>query len=83
LNPAIPPQYPSKPNVKLNLLLSAILGILLGSGFALLSELFDRRVRSASDITEGLGLPVFGILQSPQKHKKMLWPLPVQKGVLP
>jgi succinoglycan biosynthesis transport protein ExoP len=81
LNPAIPPPYPSKPNVKLNLLLSAILGILLGTGLALLAEFFDRRVRSASDITENLGLPVFGILQAPQQHNKMLWSLPMTKGV--
>ncbi|CAA9892543.1 Chain length determinant protein EpsF [Candidatus Methylobacter favarea] len=82
LNPALPPKYASKPNVKLNLLLSAILGFILGTGIALIIELFDRRIRSATDITESLGLPVFGIVQSPQQHKKLLGPWRLAKGAL-
>lgn len=60
LNPAIPPLKPAGPKIRLNLLFSLFLGGLLGTGFALLAEMFDRRVRTAEDISEGLGLTVLG-----------------------
>ena len=47
LNPAVPPLKPTSPKVLLNLVLSIFLGTLLGTGFALLAEMLDRRVRTA------------------------------------
>ena len=58
LSPAIAPTESSGPRVFLNVLLSLFLGALLGVGIGFLIELMDRRVRSAQDIADGLGIPV-------------------------
>ena len=60
LNPASPPADPSKPRVFLNILVSIFLGTMLGVGLALALELLNRRVRSADDLTEALGIPLLG-----------------------
>lgn len=60
LNPAVPPIKPAGPKVLLNTALSLFLGSLLGVGFTLLAEMLDRRVRSESDLSELLQLPVLG-----------------------
>jgi polysaccharide biosynthesis transport protein len=44
----------------LNILVSIFLGTLLGVGLALMLELLNRRVRSADDLIDALGLPVLG-----------------------
>ena len=80
LNPAIAPQYASKPKVLLNVVLSVFIGTLLAVGVALLAELYDRRVRSSLDVSGGLGLPVLGVMSSPQKPRKNLWKLKPVKG---
>lgn len=64
LNPALPPQKHAKPNVQLNMILSVFLGGMLGVGAALLTEIMDRRVRSAIDISELLAIPVFAIVST-------------------
>lgn len=69
LNPAIPPLKPSKPKILLNLILSIFLGTMLGVGFALMTELLDRRVRSGADLVEGLGLPVLAEMPSAQTER--------------
>ncbi|WP_148861372.1 chain length determinant protein EpsF [Marinobacter fonticola] len=69
LNPAITPSLPSGPNLKLNLVIAAALGVLLGIGLALMLELFNRRVRSRVDLEETLGLPVLAYLP----HDRRRW----------
>lgn len=64
LNAASPPPDPSKPRVLLNILVSIFLGTLLGVGLALMQELANRRVRSAQDLADALGLPVLGAISS-------------------
>ena len=82
LNPAIIPQRPSKPKVLLNFVLSCVIGTLLGVGFALLAELYDRRVRSSFDISKGLGLPVLGVITAQHKYQSnRLRILPVKGDV--
>lgn len=70
LNPAVEPTEPSSPKLLLNTLLSIFVGLMLGIGLALLLELFNRRVRSAEDIVEALGLPVIGFLDAGDARKK-------------
>ncbi|SDP79145.1 chain length determinant protein EpsF [Rhodoferax sp. OV413] len=73
LNPAVVPTKPSSPRVVFNTLVSIFLGILLGVGLALVLELTNRRVRSAEDLPEALGLPVLGTIASAAgmlKHAK-------------
>jgi chain length determinant protein EpsF len=64
LNPAVAPQDPSKPRVLLNVLVSVILGGLLGLTAALLIELTHRRVRSVEDLLEALDIPSLGSVSS-------------------
>jgi polysaccharide biosynthesis transport protein len=67
LAPATVPPSPSSPNMTTNVALSVAVGLLLAVGIALVSELLDRRVRSASDISELINVPVLGTLPKPVK----------------
>ncbi|SMF93356.1 chain length determinant protein EpsF [Methylomagnum ishizawai] len=58
LNSAVPPLWPSKPRLALNLAIGVVMGVLFGVACALLREVFDRRVRAEDDIGRGLGVPV-------------------------
>ncbi|UOD27825.1 chain length determinant protein EpsF [Massilia violaceinigra] len=62
LNPATAPLGASGPRVMLNTMLSGFLGVMLGLGFALLTEMIDRRVRSETDMAEVLQMPVLGMI---------------------
>jgi chain length determinant protein EpsF len=71
LNPATVPVEPSSPKVVLNTALSLVLGAMLGVGLGMLAEMVDRRVRSENDLSEDLGIPVFGVIDwSAPKTKK-------------
>jgi polysaccharide biosynthesis transport protein len=68
LNHAIPPAKPAKPKILLNIVMSMLLGSILGIGMALIAEFMDRRVRSELDISGALGLPVFGVVARPREQ---------------
>lgn len=70
LNAAIPPESPAKPKKLLNMIIAGFLGGVLAIGLALVLELLDRRVRTIFDISEGLELPVFAVLQAPAPSVK-------------
>jgi chain length determinant protein EpsF len=63
LNPAVAPLEPSGPRVLLNTLVSILLGTILGVGLAILLELVNRPIRSASDLKDMLGIPVLGTIE--------------------
>ncbi len=63
LTPARAPLKPFGPKLVLNTLLALVVGLLLGVGGAVVLELFDRRVRSASDLADAIGLPVLGVIK--------------------
>ncbi len=65
LNTAAAPLEPSSPRTRMNLLVAAFGGTLLGIGVALLLELMHRRVRSAEDISQVLDVPVLARLHGP------------------
>ena len=56
------PTAPSSPNVKLDISIGALVGAAAGVVFALVRRAFDRRIRSASDITATVAASVVGIL---------------------
>ncbi len=56
------PTAPSSPNVKLDISIGALIGAVAGVAFALVRRAFDRRIRSASDITGTILASVVGIL---------------------
>ena len=47
---AVPPEFPIRPNRKLNALLGALLGLLLGAGLALLLESLDSSVKTIEEL---------------------------------
>ncbi len=65
LTQAVPPLQPSSPRLILNMALSVFVGTLLAVGVALLLELLNRRVRTADDVVQAVGLPIIGVLQAP------------------
>lgn len=70
LNPAVPPSEPASPRIVLNILLSILVGSMLGVGVGFVAEMLDRRVRSSEDISEMLQIPVLGSLDSnPPKRR--------------
>ncbi|HEV8644624.1 MAG TPA: chain length determinant protein EpsF [Burkholderiales bacterium] len=62
LNPAVVPRQPSSPRVRLNIALSVVVGTMLGVGMVMLMEMFDRRVRSRSDLE--LDVPLLAVLNA-------------------
>ena len=54
------PKNPVSPNKTVNLALGGILGIIIGVGLALLSQLFNRTIKSTDFVTENLGISILG-----------------------
>ena len=65
---AYPVNNPIKPNKKLIVMVSALMGLLLSSGMAFLQEMLNNTIRSARDVEDKLNLQVLGHL--PTIHKK-------------
>lgn len=59
---AVPNNQPISPNKKVNIAIGAVLGLIVGVMLALLSELFNRTVKTEDYLSEKLGLPVLGII---------------------
>lgn len=71
LTTAVPPLEPSSPRLLLNSALSLVLGAMLAVGIALVLEMMDRRVRGVGDVSAVLGLPVLGVMPTPDARKLM------------
>ena len=71
ISQATTPSTPSSPKVLSTLLMGIVAALGLGLGAALLLEQFDKRVRTASDAFEFLGLPVIGIMPSPTMNRRL------------
>lgn len=71
LSAAVAPLVPSSPDVRLNLALAAILGLLLGMGLALIREMLNRRVRSEYDVITALDVPVLAVFAAGNKALSM------------
>lgn len=62
LDAAMVPDIPVLPRVRINIIISVLLGLLLGLGAAILLELFDKTLRNTEDVERFLKLPLLGIL---------------------
>jgi succinoglycan biosynthesis transport protein ExoP len=69
LNPAAIPTRYSRPRVLINVLISIVLGGILGVGLALSLELINRRIRSAEDLVQAIELPVLAVISNNQRPK--------------
>ncbi len=63
------PLSPFKPNKKRNLLLSIIVGLLLGVGLAFFREYIDRTIHTEEDVQRVLGLNVLSVIPKAEKGK--------------
>jgi chain length determinant protein EpsF len=66
---AVPPTQPSSPRILLNTAVATFAGVLLAVAVVLMLELLNRRVRSADDVVQAIGVPVLGVLPSPQARR--------------
>lgn len=62
LDAAVLPTSPSSPNTRLAVALGLLAGLAAGFGYALLRNVFDRRIRSVDHIEEQFGIPVVGTI---------------------
>lgn len=69
LSQAAPPMEATSPKILVNMVVALFAGTLLGVGVALAMELMDRRVRSVEDVALAVGLPIIGVLPSPQAKR--------------
>lgn len=56
------PTTPTSPNTRLALVIGVVAGLLLAIGYALLRNIFDRRVRSAAQLESETGVAVIGTI---------------------
>jgi len=63
------PLSPFKPNKKRNLLLSIIVGLLLGVGLAFFREYIDRTIHTEEDVQRVLGMNVLSVIPKAEKGK--------------
>ena len=61
------PESPSSPNIKLNVLLGAVLGAFLAVIGVLVREILDDRVRRPEDVEDVLGMTLLGIIPDTDK----------------
>ena len=62
LSEAFIPTSPVKPNIKLNIALALIIGLMVFTLLAFVMEFLDNTLKSTDDINNHLGLPVLGII---------------------
>ncbi len=70
VDPAEPNMRPVSPNMRLNIIMSAALGILSGLALAYFLEYLDTSVKTIDDVEKYLGVPVIGVI--PQKVKPLI-----------
>jgi tyrosine-protein kinase len=61
------PASPSSPNIPLNLGIGFLVGLLLGTGIAILRELLDTKVRTEEDVRALTDSPILGVVAFDQK----------------
>ena len=71
ISQATTPSNPSSPKVVPVLLMGFVAALALGLGTALLLEQMDKRIRTTSDAFDFLGLPVIGIMPSPNMNRRL------------
>jgi succinoglycan biosynthesis transport protein ExoP len=62
IDPALEPGSPISPNIPTNLTMGAVIGVVLGFGFAYLLAIIDDRVKTSFDIESLIGLHLLGII---------------------
>lgn len=63
------PRFATKPNVKLNVVLGAFLGVLFAVGATLVANYFDSSVKSSEDVETLLQLPTLAVIPSFERRQ--------------
>jgi len=83
LSAAVVPTRVYRPNTRLNMLLSFVVGTLLGVGVVVALELADRRVRTIADLDWGADVPLLGTLDAWRPIEPLRLPGPSGRAALP
>lgn len=70
------PLFAAKPNVKLNVVLGAFLGVLFAVGATLVANYFDSSVKSSEDVETLLQLPTLAVIPSFERRQPPSRPSP-------
>ncbi|CEN89218.1 Cps19aC [[Clostridium] sordellii] len=70
IDKAIVPKSPIKPNKIMNIMISAVLGIMSSLFVIFLLEYMDNKIKSPQDIEKHLGLPLLGVIPHEGKVRK-------------
>jgi capsular exopolysaccharide synthesis family protein len=62
IDEAVPPLFPSSPNIPMNLAAGFFGGLAVGVGLVFLVAFLDDRIKSAFDIEGAVGLPLLGVV---------------------
>jgi chain length determinant protein EpsF len=71
ISQATTPSAPSSPKIAQGAVMGFIAALVAGIGAALLLEQTDKRIRTTTDAFEFLGLPVIGIMPSPNMNRRL------------
>ena len=74
------PTAPSSPNVKQNVAIGALIGLLLAAGYAVIRTTLDRKIRTPEAVSEQTGLSVVGTLPATPELAKGSGLLPLEPG---
>lgn len=61
---AMPPTHPSSPNVRFNILMGCVFGLLLGIALAYILAFMDNSIRTTEQLTCALGIKIMGVIPS-------------------
>ena len=70
IDPAREPRKKYRPNPKLNIVVGALAGLLLGLGLAFLRDSLDQSIQTTADLEKFTGLPVLGAIPRPDRSSK-------------
>lgn len=56
------PEKPIKPQKAMTMAIAIVLGLICGSGFTIARALFNKKIKTADEVEQCLGLPVLGII---------------------
>lgn len=80
LEPAQLPSSPVSPNVKLDLIIAGIVGLLIGIGIAMLRSQLDGRLRDPNKVREQFAVPVLGSVPQNGQLEKAERRIPIVVG---
>lgn len=72
VDPAVPPESPSKPNAILNLSLGLLAGLIGGVGLAFLFENVDDRLHTVRGIRQATGGPILALIPAARRQRGLL-----------